>query len=100
MLQSAWLFIGFVSIAITLLGLLTTDNALAMVCGAIGLVGWGIWTYGAFDVRVVSSGVTQSFTMTPVALFGLAMLMVPAWLLIKGPIGLASRYRDARAEEL
>lgn len=100
MLESAWLFVGLVAGTVTAIGVLTTDGAVAEVSGAAGIVAWLIWTYGAFDVRVVGDATTYTFNMPAIAMFGLAMALVPAWLLLDGVIGMAERYRNPDADEL
>jgi len=110
LLESAWLFIGFVALCVTGVAVLTQtrgvalipqDDAVAIVSGTVGFVSWAIWAYGAFDVRVVGDSVTYSFTMSPVAIFGVMMALIPAYVALTGPAEIiASRYKDPDAGEI
>jgi hypothetical protein len=93
--------IAAAAIATTALALMSDDDALAMVLGAVGVVAWGMVAYGALDVRVVGDSVTYSFGMPAVTIFAVAMALVPGFVLIAGPPNLlGSRVRDPRQDEL
>lgn len=100
MLESAWLFVGFVGVLITAAALYTNDNALAIVLGVLGTVTWVIWTYGAFDVTVVDGGVELSFSEPAIAIFGIMMGLVPLYIALTGPIEAAKGAVETRPDEL
>lgn len=101
MLESAWLLIAAAGIAVTALALLSDDEAVAMVLGAVGVIAWLMVAYGALDVRVVGDSVTYTFQMPAVTIFAVAMALIPAFVLIAGPPNLlGSRYPNPRSEEM
>lgn len=103
MLESAWLFIGFIALVSTGVAVTTktqgaalfpNDDAVAIYSGLVGLVAWGIWTYGTLNVEVVSNGNTLAFSMPSVTFFGLAMATIPGFIALTGPVNLARRAMD------
>lgn len=100
MLQSAWLFVGVVGVLATAMSLLTRDDALAMICGVAGFIGWGFFAYGSLDVRVVGDSVTYSFTMYPVTLLGIMLSLIPLYVALTGPIEMVQRARDGRMDDV
>lgn len=109
MLESAWLFVGLAAFAWTLVTLgvaMYTDpmddmgDTVATMAGAIGTVAWGVWIFGAFDVRVVGDSVTYTFNMPAVAILGLAFALIPFYIFLTGPIQLARRATRATAEDV
>jgi len=99
-LESGWLFVGAVAAVATAGALLTEDDVLAIMAGVIGAVSWGLFSYGSLDVRVVGDSVTYSFTMASLALFGLMMVIPPAYVALTGPIEAVSRVRQTTQEEV
>lgn len=101
MLESAWLFMGLVALSVTGLALLTSDDALAVVLGAVGLVSWGLVAYGSLNVVVVGDSVTFSFSMPAVTIFAVLCSLVPGFVLVAGPPNLlGSRVRQPQHDEL
>lgn len=113
MLESAWLFIGVIAFLWTVatigmaLYLDPRDNfrmlsgeSFVQLAGAVGTVAWGMWTFGALDVRVVGASVTYSFTMPAIAVLGIAFAIVPFFFFITGPIQLFSQARNPDVDEL
>lgn len=100
MLQSGWLFVGLIAILATAAAVLTTDDAIAIVGGALGFISWGIWTFGSLDVEVVSEGQTLTFTHPELALLGVALALIPGYIALTGPVEIVSRARDPRVEDL
>jgi len=110
MLESAWLFIGFIALSVTAVAVLTqtqgaalipNDDGVAIVSGTVGFVSWAIWTYGTLDVEVVSDAGVEVFSMPSVTFFGIVMALIPAYVALTGPAEIiASRYKDPRAEDL
>lgn len=102
MLESAWLFVGAVAFgwtAITVIGAVVlpsegAGDALATVGGVVGLVLWGVWTFGALNVVVVGEAVTFRFSHPSLALVGIAMALVPGYIALTGPIELVTRAMD------
>lgn len=100
MLESAWLMIAAVAIIVSGLALMSDDDALGMVLGAVGVVAWGMVAYGSLDLRVVGDSVTYTFQMPAVTMFAVACAFVPGFVLIAGPPNLlGSRLRDPRQDE-
>lgn len=109
MLESAWLFVGRIAFAWTVLTVAaaayvnTADNngdALATIGGVVGFVLWGVWTYGALDVSVVGDSVTYTFVHPELAILGVAMALVPGYIALTGPFELVSRFRDGQMDDL
>jgi len=110
MLASAWLFVGAVAFLWTVVavtgGVVAGAQAgrgdgIATVGGVVGFVLWGVWTFGALNVEVVTdSGSTVTMTHPELAIVGVMMALVPGYIALTGPIELVSRYRDASPEDL
>jgi len=110
MLESAWLFIGLISLCVTGVAVLTqtqgaalipNDDGVAIMSGTVGFVSWAIWTYGAFNIEVVTDNGVEAFTSTPVAIFGVLMALIPAYVALTGPAEIiASRYNKPDVDEL
>jgi hypothetical protein len=103
MLESAWLFIGFIALSTTAVAVITktkgaalfpNDDAVAIYSGLVGFVSWAIWTYGTLNVEVVSNGSIQAFSMPAVTFFGLAMATIPGFIALTGPVSIARRAMD------
>lgn len=108
-LESAWLFVGTVAFVWTLTTVAIavyadsaddTGDSLATLAGAIGTVSWGVWTFGTLDVRVVSEGVTMSFTMPAVTVLGIAFALIPFYIFLTGPIDMIRGVRSPSVDEI
>lgn len=93
MLESAWLFIGAVAILTTGAAVVTPDDGVAIVAGAMGFVSWGVWTFGSLNVRVIGDSVTYTFSMPSVTLLGIALALIPGYIAITGPVEIVGRAR-------
>lgn len=109
MLESAWLFIGAIAFAWTVLAViaaayLDSTNARAdgvvSNAGVIGFILWGVWTFGALNIEVVDEGSTVTFTHPELAIAGVAMALIAGYLALTGPIELIGRARDPSQREL
>jgi len=109
LLESAWLFVGVISILATgvavatqteLLGASTNADGIAILSGIVGFVSWGVWTFGTLDVRVVGDSVTYTFSMPPLTFLGIVLMLVPGWIALTGPIEIASRYKQPESKEV
>lgn len=109
MLESAWLFVGRIAFGWTVLTLAAavyvdpiddTGDAVAMVGGVVGFVLWGVWTFGVLNVEVRDGGATTAFSHPELALVGIAMALVPAYIALTGPIDLVGRARTPDPEQL
>lgn len=108
MLESAWVFIGRIAFAWTVLTVLgaiyvpgdDTGDALATVGGVLGFVLWGIWTFGSLNVEVMSGGSTTTFTHPELALAGVTMALVPGYIALTGPVELIARARDTDMQDV
>lgn len=101
MLQATWLFIGVIAALATGIAVLTSDNGVAIVAGALGFIAWGIWGFGAFDITIVTdSGGTETFTYPAVAILGFVLGVIPGYIALTGPVDLVSRARDTTPEDL
>lgn len=109
MLQSAWLFVGFVALCATAVAVSTktraaslygNDDGVAIFSGIAGVISWGIWTYGTLEVTVVGDAVTYTFSMPSLTFFGLMMAVIPAFIALTGPAEIVSRYRNADARDI
>jgi len=111
MLESAWLFIGFVALCSTgvalstkteVAGLYGSDDGIAIFSGIVGFLSWGVWTYGTLNLTVITnSGDRITAPMPELAYFGVAMALIPAYIALTGPAEtISSRYRDTEANDI
>jgi len=110
MLESAWLFTGVTAVLVTTVAVLTqtqgaalipNDDGVAIISGVLGFISWGVFAFGALDVRVVGDSVTYSFGMPSIAIFATIMGLVPGYVALTGPAEIiASRYRNPSTDEL
>lgn len=110
MLQSAWLFIGVVSILATGVALLTktqgaalipNDDGMAIFAGVVGFVSWGIWSYGALDLETVTdSGTVVSHSMPAVTYLGVALALIPAYIALTGPVDIIRRSKNPTTDDI
>jgi hypothetical protein len=110
MLESAWLFIGVVSLCATGVAVLCktegarlvpNDDSVAIASGTLGFVGWAIWTYGALNVQTPIEGTPELVTAMPsVALFGVAIALVPGYIALTGPVDIVREYRRTDPDNL
>lgn len=100
MLLATWAFIGMVAIAATGVALYTSDNAMAIITGLLGMFGWGMWSFGALNLQVVRDATVYQFGEPMLTIFGVALALVPGFIAINGPIEMVQRYRDPRPEEI
>lgn len=109
MLESAWLFVGRIAFAWTVLTVIAavyvdpvddTGDGLATIGGVVGFILWGVWTFGALDVSVVDGSSTITFTHPELAILGVALSLVPGYIALTGPIELINRARDPRTDEI
>lgn len=109
MLESAWLFVGRIAFAWTVLTLIGAvyigdpsqpGEGLATIAGVVGFVLWGVWTFGTLQIQVVDNGTEFVFTHPELTILGIAMALVPGYIALEGPIELVSRARNPRMEEL
>lgn len=100
MLESAWLFIGFIALAATAVALSTkseaatlwgNDDGVAIFAGIVGFLAWGVWTYGTLNVEVVTDSGVEVFSMPSVTYFGVAMALIPAYIALTGPADIIRR---------
>jgi len=110
MLESAWLFIGVLATLITGVALATQtagaalipdDDALAIVSGVLGFVLWGVWTFGALDLVVITDTGTEVVRSMPtVAFTGLMLSLVPGYIALTGPANIVRRADQPTSDQL
>jgi len=113
MLESAWLFVGTVSVIWTVLTIgaavylenddnfqIMTGDSFVTLMGAVGTVSWGVWTYGTLDVTAVADSTTHAFTMPGVTVLGIAFAFIPFVFFLTGPINLARGARAPTPDEI
>lgn len=100
MLAMAWVFVGVVALLATIGGVLTEDDGVAIVAGVVGFVSWGIWTFGALDLQVASSGGLQTVSMPELALLGVALALLPGYIALTGPVQIISRAKSGNVDDL
>jgi len=100
MIASSWLFIGAVATLITFATILTPDDGWAIVLGVAGFVCWGLFSYGALEVTIVSGAVTYQYSMPVVGLFGVVMALIPGYIALTGPAELIGNFRGADADDV
>lgn len=109
MLESAWLFVGRVAFAWTVLTLIaaayfspqdTRGDGLAIIGGTIGFVLWGVWTYGTLEISVVDNGGELTFSHPELTIVGVAMALIPGYIALTGPIDLINRAREPRTDDI
>lgn len=109
MLESAWLFVGRIAFAWSVLVVLaavyfdpadSAGDGLVMIGGVVGFVVWGVWTFGTLEIIVVDGGSELAFTHPELTILGVAMALVPGYFALTGPIDLISRARRPDTDEL
>jgi len=110
MLQLTFLFVGVAGILATAVALSTqtqaaalfpADDGIAIISGVVGFVAWGIFSYGALNVEVVTdSGGVVSTSMPAVTYFGVALALIPAYIALTGPVNIINRARNTEAKDL
>lgn len=108
MLESAWLWLGTAAFVWTVVALVSAavadvdgpGESIATVSGVVGLVLWGVWSFGAFEITVVSQGTEITFAHPELALVGICMAIVPGYIALTGPVELIGRARDPDLEDL
>lgn len=96
MLESAYLFVGFVAVLTTVLAASTQTrlaagygdyaDPAAMVAGLLGTISWWMLAYGSLNVEVVGDSVTYTFSMAPITVWCLAFSIVPLIIALTGPL--------------
>lgn len=109
MLESAFLFVGAIAFAWTLVTLLAATYAtpaagagdgLATMAGVVGFVLWGVWTFGTLEIEVVADTTTYTFTHPELTFLGVALALVPGYIALTGPIELISRARNPSTDDI
>lgn len=100
MLQSAWLFIGAIALIATISAVYTTQDGIAVISGVAGFLAWGVFTFGAFQVRVVTQCCVFTRTMPAAAILAVALSLIPAYIALTGPIELVARARNPDMEDV
>ena len=100
MLNTAWLFIGVVSVLITAGAILTPDDGWAILLGVAGFVSWGIFAYAALEITVPTDATTYQFTLPIVTMYGVIMSLIPGYIALTGPTEIVGRWRDADIDEI
>ncbi len=109
MLESAWLFVGRIAFAwtvITLAAAVYADadskagDGVAIIAGVVGFVMWGVWTFATFKIEVVDGGATLTFTHPQLAILGVVLALVPGYIALTGPIDLVNRARQPEMDEV
>jgi hypothetical protein len=82
-----------------------TDTDVAGVttlAGVIGMVLWLVWAYGALEIQVPSEDTTAEITYShpELALVGLLMAWLPAYLAFTGPFEILRRYRQGEIDDV
>ena len=97
MLDLAWLFVGAIATLVSLIAVSTGDKAIGIVTGSLGTIAWLLWSFGAFQGIETAQGTV--FQMWPVAMFGLALSFIPAWVAIMGPLELINDAGERTIDE-
>jgi len=108
MYVTAWLVLSALCLVWTgaLLFLATrtqTDVAgVSTLAGVIGLVLWLVWAWGALDIQVPSDDTAREITYShpELALIGLLMAWLPAYIALTGPFELLKRYRQGDIDDV
>ena len=100
MLLSAWMFLGVVAILSTGVAVSTNDDAKATLAGIVGTLSWGAWSWGALDIRVVEGSTTYQFAQPELTWIGIAIALVPAYIMLFGPFEAISRVREPEQQDV
>lgn len=98
MLQFTFIFVGLVALTATAQTLRTADDQLAILSGLIGALSWGLWSYSALDVVIISNGTQYAASYPSLAAFGVALVVPNLFVALTGPLRIA-RNPDDLAEE-
>jgi len=108
MYVSAWLVLSALTLLWTgaLLFLATrTDTDVAGVttlAGIVGVILWLVWSYSALQIQVPSDDTSTEivYSHPELALVGLLVAWLPAYLAFTGPFELVKRYRSGDIDEV
>lgn len=100
MLVHAWVLAAVLAVLTTIGAVLSNDQGQAIVAGLLGFVTWGVFVFGTFNVEVHAGTSTIHYSMPSVAIMGVAMALVPGYIMLTGPIDLIGRYRNPDQSEI
>lgn len=100
MLQTAWIFVGIVALIATVAAVVTEDNGIAIVAGALGFVCWLVVAYGALNIQVPTDSGVETFSVPELTFLSVAIACVPGFIALTGPVELVSRAKDGRIDEV
>lgn len=109
MLESAWLFLGLMAFVMTLVALFAPawatarggdGDGLAIICGVVGFVLWGVWTFGTLEIVVISQGSELVYAESELTFLGVILALVPGYVALTGPIELVGRAFDPTLDDL
>lgn len=96
MLQSQITILMTIGVAAAGASILTTDNAVAMLAGAVGAFANALSAVGLFNVEVVSNGTTVAAGSQPaLALFAAGLAFVAIVPALTGPLNVVDETRRA-----
>lgn len=96
MLQSAWLFLGVLGAAALAVSYLTVDDDVGIVSGALAVVVWALFGYGALNVQMVTDSGTTAMSMPALAMLGGVLAALALLPVLRGPVGL---FRQSRSND-
>lgn len=100
MILSAWLFVGTVAVLASGVALATAKNEIAIMSGIVGFITWGVWTFGALNLEIVRDATVYTFSVPEVAILGVALALIPAYIAFTGPVEMVGKARAPRQDEV
>lgn len=100
MLLTGWLVIVAHGTLATALALLTDDDGIAIFAGIVGFLAYGIASFGAFDLVVISNGTELQRNEWLVSGMLLTLSVIPGWIALTGPVNIIRRVREPEAREV
>lgn len=97
--MATFLFLGALGVLTNAAAILTSQDTFAIMAGTVGFVVWGVWSFGALNVREVTRCCVQQYSFPPLAIIGLMFALVPAYIALTGPLELAARARTVTSGE-
>lgn len=100
MIWQGWLFIGVVGLIATYTALTTQQDDIAIMWGLIGVFSWALFSFQSLHVLVHAAGSStpDSYSYAAVSVWGLALAIANAYVVLNGPIALVDQRGRANSE--
>lgn len=85
MMQTTWLVLAVFSFAALGLAFLSEEPDRTIMGGLVAFIGWGLWSFAAFNVQIPDQGGGQPIQLSypPLAIFGVLLAVIALALTIE-----------------